>query len=120
MRAQLVVGHQLFGDNAGDSRFDAAVFVDLRQLSQLAARILLQRRGLDQDVGLFGVALFPNLVTALGDESRSLTVWNAASSEKTLEIMLVIAAVGMPFVIAYTAAIYWTFRGKVVLGEHSY
>lgn len=71
-------------------------------------------------VGLFGVALFPNLVTASGDESLSLTVWNASSSEKTLEIMLLIAAVGMPFVLAYTAAIYWTFRGKVELGEHSY
>jgi cytochrome bd ubiquinol oxidase subunit II len=71
-------------------------------------------------VGLFGVALFPNLVTALGDPALSLTVYNAASSQKTLGIMLVIAAVGMPFVLAYTAAIYWTFRGKVELGEHSY
>jgi cytochrome d ubiquinol oxidase subunit II len=71
-------------------------------------------------VALFGVALFPNLVSALGDESLSLTVFDAASSERTLEIMLVIAAVGMPFVLAYTAAIYWTFRGTVRLGESSY
>jgi cytochrome d ubiquinol oxidase subunit II len=34
--------------------------------------------------------------------------------------MLIIAAVGMPFVLTYSAVIYWTFRGKVKLGEHSY
>jgi cytochrome d ubiquinol oxidase subunit II len=28
--------------------------------------------------------------------------------------------VGMPAVLAYTAAVYWTFRGKVQLDEHSY
>jgi cytochrome d ubiquinol oxidase subunit II len=26
----------------------------------------------------------------------------------------------MPIVLAYTAVVYWTFRGKVKLGEHSY
>jgi cytochrome d ubiquinol oxidase subunit II len=34
--------------------------------------------------------------------------------------MLIIAAVGMPFVLAYTSIIYWTFRGRVELDEHSY
>ena len=42
------------------------------------------------------------------------------SSPKTLRIMAVIAAMGMPFVLAYTAVIYWTYRGKVRLGAHSY
>ena len=28
-------------------------------------------------------------------------------------IMLVIAMIGMPFVLAYTGIIYWTFRGRV-------
>ena len=71
-------------------------------------------------VMLFGLALFPNLVTAAGDPSHSVTVFHAASSRKTLGIMLVIAAIGMPFVLAYSGIIYWTFRGKVQLGEHSY
>jgi cytochrome bd-type quinol oxidase subunit 2 len=31
-----------------------------------------------------------------------------------------IVAIGLPFVLTYTAAIYWTFRGKVVVGEDSY
>jgi cytochrome d ubiquinol oxidase subunit II len=71
-------------------------------------------------VFVFGMAIFPNLVVARGDPSASLTIYNAASSPKTLGIGLIIACVGMPFVLAYTAVIYWTFRGKVVLGEHSY
>lgn len=71
-------------------------------------------------VFLFGMALFPNLVVARNDPALSLTIYNAASSAKTLRIGLIIAAIGMPFVLAYTAVVYWAFRGKVVLGEHSY
>jgi cytochrome d ubiquinol oxidase subunit II len=71
-------------------------------------------------VMLFGIALFPNLVTASNDLSNSVTIFSAASSPKTLGIMLVFALIGMPFVLAYTGIVYWTFRGKVRLDEHSY
>jgi cytochrome d ubiquinol oxidase subunit II len=69
---------------------------------------------------LFAVALFPNLVPSTIDPAYGLTVYNARSSEKTLGIMLVVAAVGMPCVLAYTATIYWVFRGKVKLDHSSY
>src|SRR5262245_23125047 len=62
---------------------------------------------------LFGAALFPNLITSSEGAAYSLTVSRAASSEKTLEIMQLVAALGLPFVLAYTATIYWVFRGKV-------
>ena len=69
---------------------------------------------------LFAVALYPYLVPAT-DPERSLTIFSVArSSEKTLSIMLIIAMIGMPFVLAYTTVIYWTFRGKVTLSDHSY
>ena len=71
-------------------------------------------------VALFGAALYPNLIVSSLDPAWSLTIANAASSEKTLGIMTVIAALGLPFVLAYTAAIYWVFRGKVELGKLSY
>ena len=71
-------------------------------------------------VALFGAALFPNLVTASNDPALSVTIYNAASSPKTLGIMLLIAVIGMPFVLTYSGIIYWTFRGKVTLGDHSY
>lgn len=69
---------------------------------------------------LFGVALFPELVHSSLDSAWSLDIYNAASSSKTLGIMAIIAALGMPFVLAYTAVIYWVFRGKVQLGKFSY
>jgi cytochrome d ubiquinol oxidase subunit II len=71
-------------------------------------------------VCLFGIALFPNLVTSRPNEENSLTIYNAASSHKTLVIMTIIAIIGMPFVITYTSIVYWSFRGKVQLHDHSY
>jgi len=66
-----------------------------------------------------GATLYPNLVPAV-DATRSLTVDNAHSSDTTLTVMLVIALVGMPIVLAYTAFIYWKFKGKVQLDEAGY
>jgi cytochrome d ubiquinol oxidase subunit II len=71
-------------------------------------------------VGLFSLALYPNLVTATNQPAHSLTIYNSASSPRTLWTMLIIAMIGIPFVLTYTFAIYWTFRGRVELGEHSY
>jgi len=69
---------------------------------------------------LFGVALFPQLLHSSLNPTWSLDIYNAASSSKTLGIMAIIAATGMPFVLAYTGVIYWVFRGKVELGKFSY
>ena len=71
-------------------------------------------------VFLFSLTLFPNLVVSSTSPDFSLNIYNAASSSKTLGIMAIIALIGMPFVLAYTTAIYWAFRGKVKLTEHSY
>ena len=69
---------------------------------------------------LFGSGIYPNMAFSNPNPENSLTIYNAASSQKTLGIMLVIAMIGMPIVIAYTASIYWIFRGKVKLNENSY
>jgi cytochrome d ubiquinol oxidase subunit II len=69
---------------------------------------------------LFGLNLFPNLVYSLPFPENSLNIYNAASSQKTLGIMLIIACIGVPIVIAYTVCIYWIFRGKVKLDRMSY
>ena len=69
---------------------------------------------------LFGVNQFPNLVYSQPDPGHSLTIYNAASSTKTLGIMLVIAAIGIPIVLAYTVSVYWIFRGKVKMDRMSY
>ncbi len=69
---------------------------------------------------LFAIGIFPNIVLSNPNPEYSLTIYNAASSEKTLTIMLIIAAIGFPFVLAYTISIYWIFRGKVKLTNMSY
>jgi len=56
---------------------------------------------------LVGIGMFPNLVLARPDPSLSLTIFNAASSPKTLKVMLIIAAIGIPLVLAYTTSIYY-------------
>lgn len=71
-------------------------------------------------VFLFAAALFPNMVRATGDGAGSLTIYTAASSPKTLTLGLLFVLFGMPCVLAYTFVVYWTFRGKVRLGDHSY
>jgi cytochrome d ubiquinol oxidase subunit II len=71
-------------------------------------------------MGLFGLEMYPNLVLSNPDIANSLTVRNAASSPKTLGVMLTIALIGMPIVLAYTVSIYWIFRGKVKLDKMSY
>jgi cytochrome d ubiquinol oxidase subunit II len=69
---------------------------------------------------LFGIGMYPDLIFSSPDLANSLTIYNAASSAKTLGIMLIIAAMGVPLVLAYTASIYWIFRGKVKLDASSY
>jgi len=81
-------------------------------LSSCAAMIAL--------LTLFGVGMYPNMILSNPDPINSLHIYNAASSQKTLQIMLTIALIGMPVVIAYTASIYYIFRGKVQLNESSY
>jgi cytochrome d ubiquinol oxidase subunit II len=70
-------------------------------------------------LAIFGLGMYPNMILSNPPEN-SLTIYEAASSQKTLGIMLVVAISGMPLVIAYTVSIYWIFRGKVVLDELSY
>lgn len=71
-------------------------------------------------IGLCALGLFPRLVPSLTDLSYSLTIYNASSTTATLTVMLIIAVIGMPFVIGYTAYIYRVFRGRVVITEDSY
>ncbi len=70
-------------------------------------------------VATFGLGLWPNLVPARGT-GEPLTVAGTASSDLTLTVMLVVAHIGMPLVIAYTVWVYRAFRGKVRLDEHGY
>ena len=71
-------------------------------------------------IALAAAALYPRLVPSRPDLARSLTIYNASSSPRTLMVMLVVALVGMPFVVGYTIWIYRVFRGRTVLTGTSY
>ena len=71
-------------------------------------------------LAIFGVGIYPNMIYSIPNPEYSLTIYNAASSAKTHRIMLTIALMGVPLVIAYTVSIYWIFRGKVKLDSMSY
>jgi cytochrome d ubiquinol oxidase subunit II len=71
-------------------------------------------------LGLSALSLYPRLVPSSIDLANSLTIYNASSTHGTLKAMLIIALIGMPLVIGYTAFIYRVFKGKVVLVAESY
>jgi cytochrome d ubiquinol oxidase subunit II len=69
----------------------------------------------------YGIGTFPNLIlSTVNPDQNSLTFSNAAASRITLEVLLVIVAIGVPLVLAYGTIIYRIFRGKVKIGPTSY
>lgn len=64
--------------------------------------------------------IFPYLVYNPVNPQNSITIYNSAASEKTTELLLLIAAIGTPLVGIYTLFVFWTFKGKVKLDEMSY
>jgi cytochrome bd ubiquinol oxidase subunit II len=71
-------------------------------------------------VFLFGLGLFPVFMPSTISPAFSLDIYNSASSPGTLRTMLWMVLGGMPFVLTYTIAVYWVFRGKVKIDKHSY
>lgn len=58
-------------------------------------------------ISTVGVSMFPFILPSSLDPASSLTVWNASSSHLTLFIMLIVTAILLPIVLAYTA---WAFK----------
>lgn len=57
--------------------------------------------------------LYPTVMPSSLDPAYALTVYNASSSPLTLHVMLVVAIVFVPIVLAYQAYSYWVFRRRV-------
>lgn len=68
----------------------------------------------------FALSVFPVMVFSTPEVANSLTIYNGSSTDKTLGFMLVVAIIGIPIVLTYTACVYYIFRGKVVLTNDSY
>ncbi|WP_285724192.1 cytochrome d ubiquinol oxidase subunit II [Psychromicrobium xiongbiense] len=65
---------------------------------------------------LFG-ACFPVVLPSTLDSAFDLTVTNASSSPYTLGLMSVVAAFGIPLVLAYQGWTYWVFRKRISLAS---
>ena len=61
---------------------------------------------------IFG-AVFPVVLPSTLNPAFDLTISNASSSDYTLGLMSIVAAVGLPLVIGYQAWTYWVFRRRV-------
>jgi cytochrome d ubiquinol oxidase subunit II len=66
------------------------------------------------------IGLFPNLLISTTDPAYNLTITNAASADNTLVVCLIVAVIGIPFVLLYTTGVYYIFRGKATIGPDSY
>lgn len=64
--------------------------------------------------------LYPTLLISTIDPAYSITIYNAASSTKTLRIMLTFVLISMPLIAMYFVFLYRTFRGKVRKEELTY
>jgi cytochrome d ubiquinol oxidase subunit II len=66
------------------------------------------------------IGMYPNLLISTIDPAYNLTAANAASADNTLTVALIVALIGMPFVLLYTAGVYWIFRGRTEVEPHGY
>jgi cytochrome d ubiquinol oxidase subunit II len=102
----------------------AAVFLALTRISLAQGKagrtFLFSSLSIAGLMGIFGAANYPYMLPARNAVANSLTLMNASASQTTLETMLIIALIGMPLVIAYTAYVYHVFRGKVTVEEEGY
>jgi cytochrome d ubiquinol oxidase subunit II len=99
-----------------------AMIISWRMLRQ--GRAFLAFVGSGAVIGLLiisvAVGMYPNLLLSTINPAYDLTVFNAASQPNTLTVMLIVAAIGMPIVLLYTAGVYYIFQGKVELEAESY
>lgn len=72
-------------------------------------------------LALYGIGNFPTLVRSSVDPAnKSITVFNAGASHFTLDVLLIIVAIGIPLVLIYIFVVYRVFRGKVKIDSMSY
>ena len=62
-----------------------------------------------------GFALFPFIMPSSSDPRSSLTVYDAVSSQRTLQIMFWVTVVFVPLIALYTSWVYAKLRGTITL-----
>ncbi|EJC83943.1 cytochrome d oxidase cyd, subunit II [Rhizobium leguminosarum bv. trifolii WSM2297] len=75
--------------------------------------LLFSKVAISGIISTVGLSMFPFILPSSLDARSSLTVWDASSSHMTLFIMLVVSAIFLPIIFAYTAWVYKVLWGKV-------
>lgn len=60
-----------------------------------------------------GIAMFPFIMPSSTMLNASLTMWDATSSQRTLNLMTYVAIVFVPIILAYTSWCYWKMFGRI-------
>ena len=64
-----------------------------------------------------GVSLFPFIMPSINNPNISLTIWDAVSSHKTLNIMFIAVVIFIPLILAYTTWCYVKMWRRVTVDE---
>ncbi|RCW22589.1 cytochrome bd-I ubiquinol oxidase subunit 2 apoprotein [Ciceribacter lividus] len=94
----------------------ALVFLGFRAGREVST-LLFSKLSIAGIIASVGLTMFPFILPSSLDPKSSLTVWNASSSHQTLFVMLVMAVIFVPIVLAYTAWVYKVLWGKVTEAE---
>ncbi len=62
-----------------------------------------------------GFSMFPFVMPSSISPVSSLTLWDAASSQKTLGIMFIVTIIFLPLIMIYTSWVFRVLRGKVTV-----
>ncbi|MCO6177031.1 cytochrome d ubiquinol oxidase subunit II [Ciceribacter sp. RN22] len=92
------------------------VFLGFRAGREVST-LLFSKLSIAGIIASVGLTMFPFILPSSLDPKSSLTVWNASSSHQTLFVMLVMAVIFVPIVLAYTAWVYKVLWGKVTEAE---
>ncbi|GEO86681.1 MULTISPECIES: cytochrome d ubiquinol oxidase subunit II [Alphaproteobacteria] len=79
--------------------------------------LLFSKLAITGIIASVGLTMFPFILPSSIDPKSSLTVWNSSSSHLTLFVMLVMAVIFVPIILAYTAWVYKVLWGKVTEEE---
>ncbi len=107
------------------------IFILITVLALLGIKIFLAKRSywkawFSSALTIFGatfygfIGLFPNMFPSSINPDFSLTAFNSSSSPLTLKIMLVLALICVPIVLAYQFWAYNLFKGKVTKDDLAY
>lgn len=64
-----------------------------------------------------GFSMFPFVMPSYTDPNSSLTLWDAASSYRTMGIMFIAAIIFLPLIVLYTSWVFHVMRGTVTVEE---